>query len=260
MQLFLTFRRVVELNSILILRRFQYPPTLGLKSLAGIIADRGATHNMEITWYGHSCFRMVERGMASVVTDPYDSDVIGLDALKLKADIVAVSHEAPGHANTNAVKGGARVINGPGEYEIGGVFITGVQTHSSAKKNGDAAANTLYVFDYDGLTVAHLGDLNRTPSQTEIEALGTVNVALVPVGGGAALNAAKAAEVISLLEPNIVIPMHYDLPGLKLQLEDLSKFMKEMGISTFESLPSFKVSRSGLPDETRVVVLSPQTS
>lgn len=212
---------------------------------------------MEITWYGHSCFRLTERSMATVVTDPYDNTSIGYDALKLKADIVTISHDASGHNNTKAVKGTSHIITGPGEFEIGGVFITGVQTNGHGKKD-DEVRNTLYVFDYDGITVAHLGDLQRVPSQTEVEALGAVNVALVPVGGGGGLNAAKAAEVISLLEPNIVVPMHYATKDAKLKLDSLDKFLKEMGLSASQPEVSLKVTRTGLPEETHVVVLEYQ--
>jgi len=213
---------------------------------------------MEITWYGHSCFRLTERNYATVVTDPFDSKEIGYFPLKLKADITTVSHDASGHNNSDAVKGTSHVIDGPGEFEIGGVFITGVQTDSAGRKAKDKVRNTIYVFDYDGITVAHLGDLKQAPSQAEIDALGTVNVALVPVGGGGGLNAAKAAEVISLLEPNIVIPMHYATPDVKVSLDSLNKFIKEMGLTKPESQPSLKVTRSGLPEETHVVVLDYQ--
>ncbi|MEW6030244.1 MAG: MBL fold metallo-hydrolase [Chloroflexota bacterium] len=214
---------------------------------------------MEITWYGHSCFRLTERNFAAVVTDPFDSKTIGYEPLKLKADIVTVSHDAAGHNNTDAVKGASHVIDGPGEFEIGGVFITGVQTDGAAKKkSAEPTRNTLYVFDYDGITVAHLGDLKQVPSQAEVEALGTVNVALVPVGGGGGLNAAKAAEVISLLEPNIVVPMHYSTPDAKVSLDSLNKFLKEMGLGKTAPQPSLKVTRSGLPDETHVIVLDYQ--
>ena len=210
---------------------------------------------MEITWYGHSCFRLTERSMATVVTDPYDHTSIGYDSLKLKGDIVTVSHDAAGHNNTKAVKGTSHTITGPGEFEIGGVFITALQTNSQGSKNNGELRNTLYVFDYDGITIAHLGDLKRVPSQTEVEALGAVNVALVPVGGGGGLNAAKAAEVISLLEPNIVIPMHYATKDVKLKLDSLDKFLKEMGLSASAPEASLKVTRTGLPQETHVVVL-----
>ncbi|HET9913171.1 MAG TPA: MBL fold metallo-hydrolase [Anaerolineales bacterium] len=219
---------------------------------------------MEITWYGHSCFRLTERNYATVVTDPFDNKTVGYDSLKLRSDIVTVSHDAPGHNNTDAVKGTSHVIDGAGEFEIGGVFITGVQTDGgSGKKKKDkekGAQNTVYVFDYDGITVAHLGDLKEVPTQSEIEALGTINVALVPIGGGGALNAAKAAEIISVIEPNLVIPMHYATPAAKVSLDSLSKFVKEMGLSKPTTQPSLKVTRSGLPDETHVVVLDYQKS
>ena len=222
---------------------------------------------MEITWYGHSCFRLTERNYATVVTDPFDSKSIGYDSLKLRSDIVTVSHDAPGHNNADAVKGTSHVIDGPGEFEIGGVFVTGVQTEGSGsgkkkskKENETPLRNTVYVFDYDGITVAHLGDLKEVPTQSEIELLGTINVALVPVGGGGGLNAAKAAEVISLIEPNLVIPMHYSTPAAKVSLDNLNKFIKEMGLSKAETQPSLKVTRSGLPNETHVVVLDYQKS
>lgn len=213
---------------------------------------------MEITWYGHSCFRLTERNYVTVVTDPFDNKTVGYDPLKLKAEIVTVSHDAPGHNNSDAVKGTTHVLTGPGEFEIGGVFITAVQTDSASKKAKDNIRNTIYVFDYDGITVAHLGDLQKIPTQSEIELLGTVNVALVPVGGGSSLNAAKAAEVVSMLEPNLVIPMHYATPDAKIKLDEINKFIKEMGLSKQDAQPSLKVSKSSLPDETHVVVLEYQ--
>lgn len=210
---------------------------------------------MEIVWYGHSCFRLSERGLATVVTDPFDAEAVGYEALKLKADIVTISHDAPGHSHLAAVKGYSHAITGPGEYEIGGVFITGVQTDGQGKKAAERPRNTLYVFDFDGLTVAHLGDLRTVPTQAEVEALGTVHVALVPVGGGQGMNAAKAAEVVSLLEPNLVIPMHYQTPATQLNLDRLDKFLKEMGLHEVETLATLKVGKSSLPEETRVVAL-----
>lgn len=211
---------------------------------------------MEITWYGHSCFRLTERNFATVVTDPFDNKKVGYGPLKLKADIVTVSHDAPGHNNVDAVKGVTHTITGAGEFEIGSVFITAVQTGGGKKK--DKVRNTLYVFDYDGITVAHLGDLQEVPTQSEVEALGTVNVLLVPVGGGSSLNAAKASEVVSLIEPNIVIPMHYSTPAAKVSIDSLNKFLKEMGLGKTDAQSSLKITRSGLPDETKVVVLEYQ--
>lgn len=207
---------------------------------------------MEINWYGMSCFRITERKHATIVTDPYAADM-GLGELKLKADVVAVSHDAPGHNFTQAVSGVEHVLSGPGEYEIGSVFITGIATPS---KNGKFN-NIIYVFDYNGLTVAHLGDIGDVPSQKQIEDLELVNVLLVPVGAGSSLNAARAAELVSMIEPNIVIPMHYALPGLKPKLDPLEKFLKEMGATDAKTESSFKVSGAdGLPEETEVLILS----
>lgn len=211
---------------------------------------------MELTWYGMSCFRMIERGKAAVVTDPYDSNVVGFSPLKLRADILTISHDAPGHNYQKAITGKAYLIDGPGEYEVGGVFITGIGT--AHKRKGEDGANVMYVFDFDGLTIAHLGDLNRVLTQSEVEALGTVNVLLVPVGGGNSLTQAKAVEVISQIEPNIVVPMHYQTPGLSLNLSPLNRFLKEMGLDTTRTEVSLKLTTTGLPEETQVVVLEPQ--
>ena len=198
---------------------------------------------MEITWYGHSCFRLAERGMATVVCDPFESEMVGYEPLKLRADIVTSSHDAPGHNHLSAVKGYSHAITGPGEFEIGSVFITGVQMDGQGRKIEQETRNTLYVFDYMGITVAHLGDMHAVPPQNEIEALGTVHIVLVPVGGGSGLNAAKAAEIVSLLEPNIVIPMHYLTPATKIPLDRLEKFLKEMGLHEAESVPSLKADQ-----------------
>jgi L-ascorbate metabolism protein UlaG (beta-lactamase superfamily) len=215
---------------------------------------------MEIVWYGLSCFRLMERGMAAVVIDPFD-DSVGYGALRLKADIVCVSHDSPGHNCIDAVKGEKRVITGPGEFEIGGVFITGVSTRhapdaSGKKKKAETKdSNTLYLMDFNGLTVAHLGDLDYVPTQQQIENLGAVDVALVPIGGGGGLNASQAAEVISLLEPSIVIPMHFRTPEINLKLDTLQKFLKEMGLSAPKTQELLKVTKADLPEETHVVVL-----
>lgn len=214
---------------------------------------------MEIAWYGLSCFRLTERGKATVVTDPYDHTQVGYSALKLRADIVSVSHEAPGHSFTKGVKGVEHILEGPGEYEIGEVFITGVRTTTGKRSKNGAGGNTLYVFDYDGVTVAHLGDLQRTLTQSEVDALGTVNVALVPVGGGSSLAPSQAAEVIGMLDPGIVIPMHYKTSETSLNLQPLSKFIKEMGLGTVKPEPSLKVTLTSLPEETQVVVLDIST-
>jgi L-ascorbate metabolism protein UlaG (beta-lactamase superfamily) len=211
---------------------------------------------MEIIWYGLSCFRLAERGLAAVVTDPYHASQAGYSPLELNANIVTISHDSPGHNCLDAIRGNPYIVTGPGEYEIGGVFITGIQT--GEHKGAEDSRNTLYMFEFNTLTVAHLGNVNRVPTQSEIEAMGQVNIALIPVGGENSLNAARAAEVVSLLEPNIVIPMHYATPGCLVPLDGLSKFLKEMGIGEIETQPSLKVSEIALPEETKIIVLDRQ--
>jgi L-ascorbate metabolism protein UlaG (beta-lactamase superfamily) len=208
---------------------------------------------MEITWYGHSCFRLFERQHAAVITDPFDES-LGYELPKLKGEIVTVSHEAPGHNNVELVKGFERIINGPGEYEVGGVFIIGVAMND--RSSNPPTRNVAYLYDFAGLTIAHLGDLDHVPAQTDIEALGTVHVALVPVGGGGALNSAQAAEVIGMIEPSIVIPMHYKTDQTELELDPVDRFLKEMGISQVHQEDVLKLSLSALPETTQIVVLN----
>lgn len=208
---------------------------------------------MELTWYGMSCFRISERKQATIVTDPYDGG-LGLPPLKLRADVVTVSHDANGHNNVKGVQGWQYDLTGPGEYEIGGVFITGIAAADDARQT----PNVIYLFDYEGITVAHLGDMQKVPSQTQIEALELVNILLVPVGGGNSLNAAQASELVSMLEPNIVIPMHYHIPKLKVKLEGVDRFLKEMGVTDPKEESSLRISSTNLPEETETVLLTPK--
>jgi len=206
---------------------------------------------MELIWHGLSCFRIQQRDMATVVTDPFDAS-IGLPQLKLSADVVTISHEAAGHNYLAAVSEYA--LTAPGEYELGNVFITGIST----AQEGASGKNVLFMFDFDGITIAHLGDMARVPTQTQIEALEQIHVLLVPVGGGNSLNAAQAAELVSMLEPNIVVPMHYQIPQLTLQLDGVDRFLNEMGVTEAVQEDSLKLTSGNLAEETEVVLLAPR--
>lgn len=208
---------------------------------------------MELTWYGLSCFCMEERSLATIVTDPYDQSV-GLPPLQLSADVVTVSHDAAGHSYVSGVTGYEYALTGPGEFEIGNVFITGIAT----TLDKSSAPNVLYMFDYEGITVAHLGNMARVPTQTQIEALEQIHVLLVPVGGGSSLNAAQAAELVSMLEPNIVVPMHYRIPGLSLALDGVERFLNEMGVTDADEEETLRISSANLAEETEVVLLAPK--
>ncbi|MCL4248293.1 MAG: MBL fold metallo-hydrolase [Anaerolineae bacterium] len=209
---------------------------------------------MDITWYGHSCFRISDRGQISIVTDPFAED-IGLPPLKVKGEVVTVSHNVPGHNFVEGVRGYQYVVYRAGEYEIGDVFITGLAL--DYLDDTVSRPNVGYLLDYGTLTVLHLGDLGHVPDQSSIERMGQVNVLLVPVGGGNGLKAAEAAEVVALFEPNFVVPMHYGLPGLKFSLDGVEKFLKAMGVSKPHEMETLRVSPSDLPEQTQVVVLTP---
>jgi L-ascorbate metabolism protein UlaG (beta-lactamase superfamily) len=210
---------------------------------------------LDITWYGHSCFRITERGQIAVITDPY-YDEIGLPVQKLRGDVVTVSHDAPGHNAVETVKGMSYALSRAGEYEIGGVFFSGIAMHHVNEDN-NVHHNIAYTIQMGGLTVLHLGDLAHVPPQSTIEAMGEVHAVLVPVGGGRSLNASMAAEVIALIEPSYIIPMHYMLPGLTVLLDPLEKFLKEMGVSKVQEEESLRITVSGLPEQPQVVVMVP---
>jgi L-ascorbate metabolism protein UlaG (beta-lactamase superfamily) len=208
---------------------------------------------MEIFWYGLACFRFKSRQL-TIVADPYAPEV-GLSMPTVRSQVVTVSHDVPGHNYTRAVKGAEHVFDGPGEYEVNAVFITGVATYHRGEP-GKRERNTAFLYEFDDLSIGHLGDLGETLDRKQIEAFNSPDILIVPVGGGDILDASKAVEVITELEPRIVIPMHYAQPGLKLKLDPLEKFLKEVGIEATEPLPSLKLRKSDLTgDETRVVLL-----
>lgn len=210
---------------------------------------------MDVTWLGHGCFRLRGRG-AAVVTDPYPP-AIGLKLSRLDADLVTVSHEHDNHNYTQIVRE-AYEIRGPGEYEVAGVSVIGVPTYHDAAKGAKHGRNTVYLIEIDDVRVVHLGDLGHKLDDAEAEAVASTDVLLVPVGGRTALNAAQAAEVVRQLEPRFVVPMHYAIPGLKLELDTLDRFLKEMAVTVPEPQPKLAVQKSSGDYETKVVVLEPK--
>lgn len=206
---------------------------------------------MEITWLGHGCFRL--KGRDSVVLmDPCPRST-GYNIGRQQAGIVTVSHHHPEHAHLDAVTA-QRTLDAPGEYEIGGVMVTGVRTWHDDKKGAQRGANTVFVVELDEVRVCHLGDLGHVPTQEQTEALSDIDVLLVPVGGHTTIDAATASEVISLLEPRLVVPMHYAAEGATAKLDPLDPFIKQMGISPAPQ-PKLAVTKTTLPSDTQVVVL-----
>ncbi len=210
---------------------------------------------MEITWLGHSCFRLRSREGA-VVTDPCDKST-GYSIGRPTADIVTVSHDDPAHSNVGAVAGSPRIVQGPGEFEIAGVLIIGVRTSRDGPVANGRTSNTAYVFEMENMRICHLGDLGQVPTAEQAEELSRVDILLVPVGGGGAMSASEAVETVSLLEPKLVIPMHYKTKVAKGDLEPLDRFLKEIGApgANDERQPKLSVTKSTLAQETKVQVL-----
>jgi len=210
---------------------------------------------MEITWLGHSCFRLRGRD-AAVVIDPCAKST-GYNIGKPAGDIVTVSHDHEGHNNVGVVAGSPRVVSGPGEFEIAGVLINGIRTYHDDEQGAKLGKNTAYVFEIDDVRICHLGDLGHVPSKEQVEELSGVDVLLAPVGGHNTIGASAAAETISLLEPKLVIPMHYGTPAAKGELDPIDRFLKEMGApkAQEEIQPKLSLTKSTLPEETKVQVL-----
>jgi len=208
---------------------------------------------MDITWFGHSCFRLSEKGVA-VVTDPFGKET-GYTRPPIRADVITISHDHPGHNNQIGFRGEHRVFDAPGEYEVRGVFVTGIGTYHDARSGAARGRNVVFMFDFEGLTVCHLGDLGHVLNQGQVEALGDVDVLLIPVGGAHTLSLSQAAEVITQIEPRLVIPMHYRTAAEKAKLDAVDKFLKEMGAASMPAQQELKVVKSGLPEETQIVLL-----
>jgi L-ascorbate metabolism protein UlaG (beta-lactamase superfamily) len=208
---------------------------------------------MDVSWLGHSCFRLRGR-QATVITDPF-RPVEGYTLGRPSANIVTISHHHPDHDNASAVGGTSMVVDGPGEYEIANVLITGIATFHDDSQGASRGKNTVYVIEIDGVTICHLGDLGHLPSSEQVEEMGTVDVLLVPVGGHTTITPKQAAELVSMLDPRLVVPMHYRAVAAKPKLEKLDKFLKEMGLSKAAPEAKLSVSKSSLPSETQLAVL-----
>jgi len=208
---------------------------------------------MEIVWLGHSCFRI--RGKeATIVTDPFDK-TLGYPMRKPTASIVTVSHNHPQHSFVDGVAGSPRVVSRPGEYDIANVFINGIATFHDKEKGAQRGKNIIFFIEIDEVKLCHLGDLGHVPTSEQVEQMSGTDILMVPVGGGPTLDAAAAAETIGLLEPKLVIPMHYKTEVVKMELEPLENFIKVMGLKEVISQPKLSITRSTLPLEIKVMVM-----
>jgi L-ascorbate metabolism protein UlaG (beta-lactamase superfamily) len=215
---------------------------------------------MEISWLGHACFQLRGKNVV-LITDPFPPQSApspGEDSRKgnLSASIITVSHDHSMHNFVERVAGNPRVVRGPGEYEISDVLITGVASYHDNQRGQIHGRNTIYVIHMDDLVICHLGDLGHTLQENQLEEVADADILFIPISGGNALNPAQATEVISQIEPRIVIPMHYAATSKSEVSSELTLFCREMGVETIEPQPKLSVTRSSLPVEMQVVFLS----
>jgi len=209
---------------------------------------------MEITWLGHSCFRLKGK-QATVITDPF-SPASGYTLGKVTAEIVTVSHAHPGHSYIQGVGGEPRILKSPGEYESAGVLTVGVHTYHDNEKGAQRGKNTAFVIDVDDVMICHLGDLGHVLTAEQVAEIDGVDVLLIPVGGGSTIDAVQAAQIVRQLEPKVVIPMHYKTDALKRELETADRFLKEMGVKEAVPQPKLTVTKNSLPLTMQVTILS----
>jgi len=209
---------------------------------------------MEITWLGHSCF-LIKGKENTIITDPCHPD-LGYKLDEPEADIVTVSHSHRGHCYVEGVANDPRQIRSPGEYEIGGTFVTGIASFHDNKKGEVRGKNTIYVVEMDGIILCHLGDLGHPLDSRLIEEIGDVGILFLPVGEVSTIPIDTAMEIIRQLEPPIVIPMHYKTEVFTGDLSPVAKFLDTMRIKDLEAKAKLSITASSLPGSTQTVVLN----
>lgn len=209
---------------------------------------------MVITWYGQSCFK-IQSGETVVFTDPFDKE-IGLTPPRGQANIVTISHEHHDHNNSEALSGEPLVVKGPGEYESLGVEIKGVFSFHDDKEGKERGVSTIYIIEIEGIKICHLGDLGQSKLTAEqIEEIDGVDILMIPVGGTLTIDGEVAVDIINQIEPRLVIPMHYKIPGLNYKIDGVEAFLKEMGIAKKETVDKLTLKKKDLPEEEMQVVV-----
>ena len=209
--------------------------------------------SMDLTWLGHACFRL--RGREGVVlTDPPDPRS-GAAIPKTAADLVTISNDDPRHNSLRSVGGEPVVLRGPGEYEVKEILVTGIGTFRDDESGAKRGRNTIFAIHLDDLVICHLGGLGHVLPTADLEKLGDIDVALVPIGGhDLDLSATQAAEIIHQLEPKVVVPMSYD-PESNKKDSPFERLLHELGVKDIVPTAKLSLSRSSLPENVQVVTL-----
>jgi len=215
---------------------------------------------MHIIWHGQSFFQIqtsLNKGeQTTIAIDPFDEST-GLKPPSFQADVLLITHDHHDHNNKKAIKGTPFLIEGPGEYEVKEIAIQGIPSFHDEEEGKKRGSNTIYLIEMEEMKVCHLGDFGQKElTEDQLEQIGDIDVLMVPVGGEFTLDAKGAAHVISQIEPKIVIPMHYAIPKLKIKLDEVDKFLKEIGKKSVVPQPKLLIKKKDLPLETQVVVLT----
>lgn len=217
---------------------------------------------MHIIWHGHSFFEIlvnVGKEEVKIAIDPFSKE-IGLKTPKIEADLLLISHDHYDHNNKEAISGNYFLIEQPGEYEVKGVFVNALLSFHDNVKGKERGENLIFLIEAEDLRVCHLGDLGQRELENwQLEKIGEVDVLMIPVGGNYTLSANEAIKIMEQIEPKITIPMHYALPGLKIKLETVEKFLKALGIRSLEPEKKLVIKKEGLSsEEAKIVLLSPK--
>lgn len=210
---------------------------------------------MKIEWLGLNCIRIHSKKLdqeVSIVIDPFSTKETGLKLPRnLKADIIIDPHSNVGEKEQGFI------ISTPGEYEIKGVFIYGIPFLKKQNNQNNSKRSIIFRLEREDMVLAHLGDIDSTLDIETLEKLQNIDILMVPVGANETFSAKKAVEVIKQIEPRIVIPINFYVPGLKIKLDRVELFCKEIEKECNEVGNFLKISKKDLPqDEMRVVILN----
>lgn len=211
---------------------------------------------MQIYWHGYSSIRIEathNQQDVSLVTDPFENEGSVRFPRTLTPDILLLSHQDRKRFHIEGVQGTPFIISDPGEYEVKGLFVQGIQDQEV-----DAGKNlrpVIYRMVVENVSIGFLGQIHRKLTDAEIEQLGDIDVLLLPVGGGDVLNSKLASETIALVEPRVVVPLYHDIPGLKAPLEHVDQFCKALGVCKRQDSNKLKISKKDLPAEDLLVAV-----
>ena len=215
---------------------------------------------MQIIWKGQSCFQILssqaKNHQVRIVIDPFDEST-GLRLPKMEADLVLVTHEHKDHNNVKAIEGNPFLISGPGEYEIKDVFVQGIPSFHDTASGKERGTNTIYTIEAEDMRICHLGDLGQKElTSDQIEKIGEIDILMIPVGGVYTISTKEAVKIMSQIEPSITLPMHYQLPKLKIKLDGIDKFLKTMGIKNIQPQPKLTIKKKDIqPEEAKIIIL-----